>query len=39
MGQMRKNGCKTLGAGWHRCIIYIIFHFRNIDGAIMTSRS
>jgi len=38
-GQMRKNGGKTLGAGWHRGIIYIIFHFRNIGGAIMTSRS
>ncbi|MFZ4438664.1 MAG: lysophospholipid acyltransferase family protein [Syntrophales bacterium] len=37
--QMRKNGCKALGAGWHRGIIYIIFHFRNIGGAIMTSRS
>ncbi len=38
-GQMRDNGRKSLGAGWHRGIIYIIFHFRNIDGAIMTSRS
>jgi lysophospholipid acyltransferase (LPLAT)-like uncharacterized protein len=37
--QMQSNGCKTLGAGWHRGIIYIIHHFRNIDGAIMTSRS
>jgi lysophospholipid acyltransferase (LPLAT)-like uncharacterized protein len=38
-GQMRDNGRKTLGAGWHRGLIYIMFHFRNIDGAIMTSRS
>lgn len=38
-GQMLKNGGKTLGAGWHRGTLYIIFHFRNIDGAIMTSRS
>jgi lysophospholipid acyltransferase (LPLAT)-like uncharacterized protein len=38
-GQMRKNGGRVLGAGWHRGIIYIIYHFRNIGGAIMTSRS
>ena len=38
-GQMRNNHCKTLGAGWHRGIVYIIYHFRNIGGAIMTSRS
>jgi len=38
-GQMRKNNGKTLGAGWHRGILYIIYHFRNLGGAIMTSRS
>jgi lysophospholipid acyltransferase (LPLAT)-like uncharacterized protein len=37
--EMRKGGGKALGAGWHRGILYIIYHFRHIGGAIMSSRS
>ncbi|MFC1854024.1 lysophospholipid acyltransferase family protein [candidate division CSSED10-310 bacterium] len=35
----RQHHGKILGAGWHRGIIYICFHFRNINGTIMSSRS
>jgi lysophospholipid acyltransferase (LPLAT)-like uncharacterized protein len=37
--QMQDNGSKAIGAGWHRGLLYIVFHFRNINGAIMSSRS
>lgn len=37
--QMTENGNKVLGAGWHRGLFYIAYHFRNLNGAIMSSRS
>jgi lysophospholipid acyltransferase (LPLAT)-like uncharacterized protein len=37
--QMKENNNKALGAGWHRGLFYIAYHFRNLDGAIMSSRS
>jgi lysophospholipid acyltransferase (LPLAT)-like uncharacterized protein len=35
----KENGGKVLGGGWHRGAFFIIYHFRNLKGAIISSRS
>ncbi len=37
--QQKANNGKALGAGWHRGLLFIVYHFRKTNGVIMSSRS
>lgn len=34
-----QEGEVALYAGWHQCLLYYVYHFRNRQGVIMTSQS
>ena len=36
---IRENEGKALSASWHRSMLYTIYYFRNLNAALMTSRS
>lgn len=36
---IRENANKVLSASWHRSMLYTLFFFRNLDAALMASRS
>lgn len=36
---LRDNNGKVLSASWHRSLLFTVYYFRNLNGALMVSRS